>query len=183
MIPDRDSVELELLILRCCRGDSRAQEELVRRFERSLFYFVRRIVRDEANAWDAMQKTWLRIFRGLSKPLPPSALKAWLFRVARNTALNHVRDERRHQISTDEAIEMHAEASDSVGFSSDDAEEIHLALDRLNLADREALTLFFLEELSVREMSEVLGAPEGTFRSRLHFAKQRLRTILEKRND
>lgn len=183
MSRDGEAIELELMLLRCRRGDPAAQEQLVRRFEKTLFYFIQRIVRNEANAWDVLQKTWIRVFPGLSKPLPPEALTAWLFRVARNTALNHVRDEKRHQAVSSREFETHVATADSSGFDAHDAEEIHHGLDQLNLADREALTLYFLDELSVREMGEVLGEPEGTIKSRLHFAKQRLRKILEKRHD
>lgn len=180
---NRDTLELELLLLRCRRGDQLASETLVRRFERPLLYYIRRMVQDEPTAWDALQKTWIRVFAGLSKPPPAEALRAWLFRIARNTALNHLRDERRHQASTEEPIEDQAEPNDSTTFDADCAEQIHAALDQLSLNDREALTLFFLEELTIREISDVLESPEGTIKSRLHFAKRRLRKILESHND
>ena len=76
-----------------------------------------------------------------------------------------------------------APADDSSRFSDDDAEEVHHALDQLNLSDREALALYFLEELSVREIADVLGVPAGTVKSRLYFARKRLRQIMEKRHD
>jgi len=180
---DRESVELDLLLLRCRRGQPNALEELVRRFERPLFYFIRRVVQNEAHAWDALQKTWIRVFAGLPKASGKPGLKAWLYRVARNTALNHVRDESRHHTIQVEHSDELSPIDDSSGFSDEDAEEVHHALDQLNLSDREALTLHFLEELSVREIAEVLGVPAGTVKSRLHFARQRLRQILEKRND
>ena len=183
MTHDRESVELELLLLRCRRGDSKAQEELVRRFEKTLFYFIRRTVQDEAQAWDALQKTWIRVFAGLPGLQSAPGLKPWLFRVARNTTLNHLRDEQRHQTTASEDLESYPAAEAADGFSSEDAEEIHRALDQLNVTDREALTLHFLDELSIQEIGEVLDAPAGTIKSRLHFAKQRLRHILEKRND
>ena len=112
-----------------------------------------------------------------------AGLKAWLYRVARNTALNHVRDEIRHQTIQVERADELAPADDSSRFSDDDAEEVHHALDQLNLSDREALALYFLEELSVREIADVLGVPAGTVKSRLYFARKRLRQIMEKRHD
>lgn len=180
--PDRETVELELLLLKCRRGEPPAFEALVRRFERPLFYFIRRVVQNEARAWDVLQETWIRAFAGLRKGFAHSGLKAWLYRVARNTAINHVRDESRQHAALAERFDEQSGLEDSSGFCSDDAEEIHHALDRLDLSDREALTLYFLEDMSVREIAEVVGVPEGTVKSRLHFAKQRLRKILEKRN-
>jgi RNA polymerase sigma factor (sigma-70 family) len=179
---DREDVELELLLLRCHRGQLNALEELVRRFERPLFYFIRRIVKDEAHAWDALQKTWIRVFADLPRVSGKTRRKAWLYRVARNTALNHVRDESRHRAVQVTDTDQLSGIDDSNGFSDEDAEEVHRALDQLNLSDREALTLYFIEDLSVEEIADVLGIPAGTVKSRLYFARQRLRTILEKRH-
>lgn len=178
---ERECVELDLLLLRCRRGQPGALEELVRRFERPLFYFIRRVIQNEADSWDALQKTWIRVFAGLPKASASPSLKAWLYRVARNTALNHVRDEGRHEAIQVENPDELPPIDDSSGFSEEDAEEVHRALDQLGLSDRESLTLYFLEELSVREIAEVLGVPAGTVKSRLHFARQRLRKIMEKR--
>jgi RNA polymerase sigma-70 factor (ECF subfamily) len=179
---DRELIELELLLLRCRRGRPNAFEELIARFERPLLYFIRRIVGNEPGAWDALQKTWIRVFAGLPKLSTTLELKAWLYRVARNTALNHVRDEGRHAaVHVNDLLELSPPKGNC--FSADDAEEVHRALDLLDLGDREILTLHFLEEFSVDEVAGVLGIPAGTAKSRLHTARKRLRAILEKRHD
>lgn len=174
-------VELELLLLRCRRADGASLEQLVRRFERPLFFFIRRIVRNEASDWDALQNTWIRVFAALPKMRDPAGLTAWLYRIARNTALNHVRDEARQQSDFVDDADTLPGTSDADDFRLEDAEEIHKALDQLALPDREVLTLFFLDELTIAETAHVLDAPAGTIKSRLHFAKRRLRLILEKR--
>ena len=65
---DKDTVARELLALRCRRGDRAALEELIRTWELRLLYFIRRIVRDEADAWDVLQQTWLRVLGGIDQP-------------------------------------------------------------------------------------------------------------------
>jgi RNA polymerase sigma-70 factor (ECF subfamily) len=60
----------------------------------------------------------------------------------------------------------------------DNTEQVHHALEQLPLLQREALTLFFLQELSLEEMAVLLGVPMGTVKSRLHYAKKAIRTIL-----
>lgn len=174
---NRQELELELIMLRHRRGDLQALPELVASFERPLFYFLRRIVRDESQAWDVMQKTWMRIISSPPQTGNGRSLKVWLYRVARNTALNHIRDEHRH-----DAAELQGEVDpveDPESFDAADAEEIHAALDRLSRCDREVLTLHFLEQLSTRELSDVLDIPQGTVKWRLHVAKRNLRTQLE----
>src|SRR6516164_1720898 len=54
------------LAIRCCRGDRTALEELIRTWERPLLYFIRRLVHDEADAWDVLQKTWVQVLSGIS---------------------------------------------------------------------------------------------------------------------
>ena len=68
----------------------------------------------------------------------------------------------------------------TVNFSFDDAEQVHYGLGRLSLPHREVLTLFFLQDLSIEHISEVLSVPQGTVRSRLYHAKRMLKAILEK---
>src|SRR5215470_8628849 len=77
--------------MRCRRGDRMALEELIRTWERPLLYFIRRLVHDEADAWDVLQKTWMKVLSGISSLDEPGSLAPWLFRVARNTAFRHDR--------------------------------------------------------------------------------------------
>ena len=65
-------------------------------------------------------------------------------------------------------------------MSLDDAEQVHYGLRRISLPHREILTLFFLQDLSVEEIADVVGIPFGTVKSRLYYAKRALRTVLEK---
>jgi len=65
---DKDAVARELLAMRCRRGDRTALEELIRTWERPLLYFIRRLVHDEADAWDVLQKTWVKVLSGISSP-------------------------------------------------------------------------------------------------------------------
>ena len=74
---DRDAVAQESLAVRCRRGDRAALEELVRCWEERLLYFIRRLIRDETDAWDVLQKTWVRVLAGigsLDDPAEPGAV-------------------------------------------------------------------------------------------------------------
>ncbi len=78
---------------------------------------------------------------------------------------------------------MHPEAGEAGGFDCafiafNDAEQVHHALDQLPLAQREALALYFLEDLSIDDIAAVLGVAVGTVKSRLHYGKQAIRKIL-----
>ena len=179
MSRDKEAVARELLAIRCRRGDRTALEELIRTWERPLLYFIRRLVHDEADAWDVLQKTWVKVLSGISSLDDPRSLAPWLYRVARNTAFSHARSlELPHESLTDYPD---ASAADLVGgrVEFEDTEQVHRGLLSLSLAHREVLTLFFLEDLSVEEVAAILGVPPGTVKSRLHYAKQALRKVIE----
>jgi RNA polymerase sigma-70 factor (ECF subfamily) len=153
-------------------------EELVRTWERPLLYYIRRLVHDETEAWDILQKTWLRVLRGISELIDPRSLSPWLFRVARNTAFSHTRlRQPMHEPLTHQEALVNGQPSEQ--FEYEDAEQVHRALLSLSLPHREVLTLFFLEDLSVEEVATVLGVPPGTVKSRLHYAKAALRKVLQ----
>jgi RNA polymerase sigma-70 factor (ECF subfamily) len=172
---DKDTVARELLAVRCRRGDRAALEELVRAYEGRLFYFVRRLVREETDAWDVLQKTWVRVLTGIGALDDPGRLVPWLYRIARNTALTHVR-------FNEPAAELPADvpdpgAADPADF--EDADAVHHGLLKLSLQHREVLTLFFLEDMSVDEIADVLNLPHGTVKSRLYYAKHALRKVID----
>ena len=84
-----EAIYEELLALRCRRGEKAALEELVRTWEKRLFYFIRRLVDNEADAWDVLQETWACVLSGISALREPRSLGPWLYRVARHAAFNH----------------------------------------------------------------------------------------------
>jgi RNA polymerase sigma-70 factor (ECF subfamily) len=175
---DKDAVARELLALRCRRGDRAALEELVRAWEGRLLYFIRRLVREESDAWDVLQQTWIKILNGIGSLRDPRSLAPWLYRIARNTALTHARVREQHE-SLEDHPDAFASGSAEGQLEFEDAEQVHRGLLSLSLPHREVLTLFFLDDLSIEETAAVLGVPPGTVKSRLYYAKLALRKAIE----
>ncbi|HEX2973965.1 MAG TPA: RNA polymerase sigma factor [Tepidisphaeraceae bacterium] len=178
MISDADLIRCELLVLRCQRRDTRAAAELVTLFEKPLLYYLRRLVGSEADAWDLLQETWMSVFRSLPHLRDTRALPAFLYRTARNHALAQLR-KRDADLRLYAAVDTPQPTTDpEPTFTPDDAAAVHAALDTLSLPHREALTLFFLEDLSIEEIASVLEIPPGTVKSRLYHAKKALGAVL-----
>jgi len=176
----KQEIYCELLVLRCRRRQEGAFEELVRLWEQRLFYYVRRLVQAEEDAWDVLQQTWLSAFKGIGSLRDPGRLPVWLYRIARNRAISHLRARYARQLPIDEESGVaEIEGNDNAG-AFDDAEQVHHGLSRLAPGQREVLTLFFLEDLTTAEIAEVLAVPLGTVKSRLHHAKRALRDVLER---
>jgi RNA polymerase sigma factor (sigma-70 family) len=171
---------LEALLHRCRAGDEEALDELIRRWERKLFYYVRRLVEHEADAWDILQRTWIRVLKGIRGVRDPGKLVPWLYRVARNAAMSHRQSLLARERWVDREALVEELAAADVRDTQWTAEEVHHAMDSLSAHHRDALTLFFLEELSVEDMASVLGVPEGTVKSRLFYGKRALRESLDK---
>jgi RNA polymerase sigma factor (sigma-70 family) len=176
----KDAIYCELLVLRCQRGQKDALEELVSSWEKRLFYYIRRLIDDEQTAWQVLQETWLKVLPGIRKLREPRKLPAWLYSIARKTAISHLRAEYKRQalFETDEIA--NSSEQENCELSLDDAEQIHYGLGRISLPHREILTLFFLQDLSLQEIACVLSVPRGTVKSRLHYARRALRAVLEK---
>jgi RNA polymerase sigma-70 factor, ECF subfamily len=173
---DKQMLESALLTVRWQGGDRSAFDGIVRLWEQSLFYYLRRLSPSEADAWECLQETWLKVFRSLASLRDPQALPAFLYRTARNTAIS------RHRLREFDQIDAQTDAvSDTLEdpiTHFDNAEQVHHALAQLPLPQREALTLYFLQDLSLDAMAVLLGIPTGTVKSRLHYAKLALRKIL-----
>jgi RNA polymerase sigma-70 factor, ECF subfamily len=168
----------EWIALRCQHGEPGAFADLVSEMERPLLYFAQKLVNDGDKALDVIQEVWLKAFRTIHRLENPKMLRAWLYRLTRGLAIDHVRkevaDERREQLHAEE-LDISTEEQT---FAEEDAAALHRALDGLDIRHREVLVLHFLEEMTVSEIGVVLGCPAGTVKSRLHYAKRALQTSL-----
>jgi RNA polymerase sigma-70 factor (ECF subfamily) len=174
---DKQLIESALLVVRWKRGDRAAFDGIVRLWERSLFYYLRRLVTSEADAWELLQETWLKVFKTLGSLRDPRAFPAFLYRTARNAAIARLRRPEFFALD-DGAGQICDQRGEDAIADLHDVEQVHHALGQLPLLQREALTLFFLQELTLDEMAVLLGVPTGTVKSRLHYAKQAIRKIL-----
>ena len=180
MTEQADRLYERLLVLRCQTGDDDAYRELVDRFGRRLQYYLRKLLARADRADDLAQEVWIDVLRQLPNLQDAGAFTAWLYRIAHGKAVLDARRNGRLPPTTPE-VDGLVERAEQVEepFSPDDAARIHAALDRLDQVQREVLVLRFLEDLSYEEISQIVGCPVGTVRSRLHYAKSQLRRLLE----
>ena len=178
---DKNEIYCELLVTRCRRGDRNAFQELVRLFERRLVYYLVRLTSNEQEAWDILQQTWIKVFRGLKSVRDTRRFTPWLYTIARRTAIDRIRKLSRESecmAQNDNWENVSAEDAEIEQFA--DAQLVHYGLGKLPLLHREILSLHFLEQFTIPEITEILELPEGTVKSRLHRAKQALKKILLK---
>jgi RNA polymerase sigma factor (sigma-70 family) len=175
-----DEIYVELLVVRCQRHDLDAWDELVRRYNDRLVYYIRQLVADEEQAASLVQDVWVGVLRNLRTLQQHDRLAPWLYTIARRVVMNHLRRRYASPSQPQEEPDETAAPDDCDGRTLfDNAELVHFGLSRIGWIEREVLTLFFLQDLSVAEVARVLNIPAGTVKSRLSRARRDLRLVLE----
>lgn len=180
MSSSKDLVRSELLAIQYRRGDPEAMAELVLIWQDPLYYYVRRLVPEDEEALDVVQDVWVLVIRRFRQLRNPAAFPAWLFKIARSVAYGRVRKSRPQEMLTVDSFASQEEGEeDSDPLAQFTAERVHEGLTRVSVAHRDCLTLHFIEGFSLAEVSQIVGVPVGTVKSRLHYAKKALRRVLE----
>ena len=166
------------LMLAFQRGDERALEALFDRWATRLLRFLARMVRDEAVAEELVQETFLRVHRARERYSPDAKFSTWLFAVAANVYRSQMRRIRPPEVPLEEDREIRAPGNPGAELEAEDlAEVVRRAVAALPPKYRDALILFYFQNMDVRETARTLGVPEGTVKARLH----RGRAMLEQR--
>jgi len=179
---EQDKLSDAILVLRCQKRDESAFRELVDRWQPRLYYYVRRIVEEENAVWDVLQESWLAVFQKIRKLENPRKFPAWLYKISHNKAVSLLRKEGKYVQIAEAQMADYSENNGTIGVAKEQAELAHKLLAKLKLAHREILTLYFLEGFSIKEMAGILEVSEGTVKSRLHYAKHKLREALKGAN-
>jgi len=168
------------------RGDRDAFAALMARYQNRLYRYLLRWVRDHAAAEDLFQQTWMRILASLHRYDAGRNFDAWLFAIARNLVMDHLRS--RKPDSIEEPVAEGLSLSDSIAtdvpgaleqlLRSERAAQVQRALESQPPVFREILSLRFEEEMKLEEIAEVLSVPLGTVKSRLARALEHLRTVM-----
>ncbi|MFZ0433229.1 MAG: sigma-70 family RNA polymerase sigma factor [Candidatus Acidiferrales bacterium] len=185
-------VGLEADVLQLRRGDLDALSALIARYQNRLYRYLLRLVRQPAEAEDLFQQTWLRVSEKIRSYDPSRNFDAWLFTLARNLALDHLRRIRPQSLDEPlggdaggETMVTRLVSSDPVPLDRMLARErtghLAVALEGLPVIYREVLSLRFEEEMKLEEIAVVLGAPLSTVKSRLRRSLEQLREALESR--
>ncbi len=175
------------LVASAVRGSQDAFHELVTRFERPVYSLIARMVQDPATAEDLAQETFVKAYRSLRSYDPSRKLSSWLFKIAHNTTIDHLRRHAPDTVSleappeedgrgglaavlADGSVENPAAAAER----RDMARSLERAISRLRPEYRESVVLFYIEGASYQEICESTGLPLGTVKTNLHRARKEL---------
>ncbi len=180
-----------LLIADLCEGDETALAPLVEKYKRMVYRLAMQITKNHADADDVMQETFIKVYRSIRTFRKDAAFETWLYRIAVNEALNFVkRRERQRESTLETASEAEYEAITRYRAQIDNDPHAHAekaelrhhvteAVNNLSLKHRTVVILHEFEGLTHAEIASILNCSEGTVRSRLHYARKKLRTLLK----
>ncbi len=189
--PDRprlDALDDERLVALTRGGSQEAYAVLVERYSDYVYTIAVRVLGDEDDAADAAQEAFVRAYRAIGRFRGDAKFSSWLYRIATNRALTHLKRRRRRAPSVDIDAGPHIESAadveptltrpDDAVLESEFRERVRRAVSRLPDRYRTVITLFYLEQRSYREVADALGLPMGTLKTHLHRGRAMLREII-----
>ena len=172
-------------------GDVAAFDFLVQKYRERLFSIVYNLTSNREDAADLVQDAFIKAFSSIRRFQGKSSFFTWLYRIAVNTALSHLKKHRLRRFFSLENINDEASSTEIVealsvrtktekgAMLNELQERLNEALQKLSPKHRTVVVLFEIEGLSHQEISEIMGCSVGTVRSRLHYAKQQLQAYLQ----
>ena len=170
MTRERLHLEDQLLVMDAQDGSARAMDGLVKRWQKRLWRHARRLTGDREAAWDVTQSAWYDIIRRLRKLHDPAGFPAWAYKITTCKSIDWIKKKKRNKSVPLEDLEVMA----SDVKTTSDIEEF---IAKLDIDKRAVLSLYYFEELSIAEISEILKIPAGTVKSRLHTARNELKKL------
>lgn len=180
------------LITRALAGREESFEELVRRYQRPIVAYVYRMVGDYDSALDLTQEVFIRIYNSLGRYRPEFKFSTWIYRIAHNAAIDHLR---RSDSSRTEDLEVEGEGGqtfqrplaskaptpEQLSERNERRGEIEEVIRQLPPAYRELIVLRHAHDFSYDEIAEVTGLPLGTVKNRIFRAREAMRAQLVER--
>ncbi len=180
------------IVRRVQEGDVAAFDQLVLKYRGRVYGVVYNMTSNREDASDLTQDAFIKSFQSINRFQGQSAFFTWLYRIAVNSTLTHLRKNRLRtffsfeKINEDDKVsaEVIAALTDNTGadqetFARELQEKLNEAMQKLSIRHRTVITLFEIDGLGHQEIAEIMNCSVGTVRSRLHYAKQLLQSELQ----
>ena len=162
-------------------GSDEAFEELVVRYQKQIYAFIYRMIHDMEEAKDLTQKTFINAIQGLRGFRRESSFKTWLYRIASNVSINHLRQNSRESIELDESFRGNEKSPLSTLMEEEKLDDIREGVNWLPERQRLALCLRVYDGLSCSETATVMGCSEGAVKTHYHHAVKKLKAMLKEK--
>ena len=180
-------------VIKAQQGDLAAYDALVTRHRGRIFAMIRNMIHHEADAWDLSQEVFIKAWHALPRFEAKARFSTWLYRIAHNAVYDWTRKRRiesagelddtilsRDRIDPSSATTPSADESPDESLANGELRvKIEHALGKLSAEHRQVVILKDVQGLSYKEISSIMDSTLGTVMSRLHYARQKLQTLLK----
>ena len=169
------------LIRAYLKGKDTAFDSLFRRWERPLFSFVFRLMRDPQAAEDVFQQTWMKVLKGLSDYHEKGKFSSWLFGIANHCCIDEIRKKTRARINDCvsaagmDNFESQVSNPERKLLKSEELQLLEKAVDRLPLEQKQVVLMRLHGEMPFKEIARILDSPLNTILGRMHYAMNNLK--------
>ena len=190
-IADRVIDEVQNLVSRAIEGDIDAFDQIMLLYRERLYGVIYNMTFNHEDAADLTQESFVKAFRSLSKFKRKSSFFTWLYRIGVNLTLTHLKRKKARKFFSFDQLSDHKKSKEVLAeFSSSEKssikttllnelhEKLNEALSKLSDKHRTIVVLFEIDGLSHKEIASIMKCTEGTVRSRLHYAKLQLQSLL-----
>jgi RNA polymerase sigma-70 factor (ECF subfamily) len=178
------------VIRRVQAGDVAAFDALVRKYRERVYGVIYNLTSNREDASDLTQEAFIKAFQSINRFQGQSAFFTWLYKIAVNNTLTHLRKNKLRRFFSLNTVQpdaagteivenlMHGNSASREAYLRELQEKLNEAMQKLSIKHRTVITLFEIDGLNHTEIAEIMGCSEGTVRSRLHYAKQFLQNEL-----
>jgi RNA polymerase sigma-70 factor (ECF subfamily) len=168
------------LIRRIAAGDREAFRMLFEAYQQPLFRYLARLMRDEAVARELTNDVMIEVWKGAARFEGRAKVRTWVYGIAHNKAVDQIR--KRSELPWDDKVaERLADCGPSPldSAEAEDSRRLMLGLlEQLSPDHRAVIQLTYYEGLSIKEIAEIMSCPEATVKTRMHYARRQLKTLL-----
>lgn len=175
----KDSTD-QVLVTRCLNGDFSAFREIIDRYQKVIFNMIFRMTQDFDNAEELTQAVFVKVYENLNKYNTRFKLYSWIYRIAVNETINFIKRNKKNQ-ELSEDYESDEKNPAAKAHETEQSKIISQAIGELNPDFRIIIVLRHFLDYSYRDLSDILGLPEKTVKSRLYAARQILAESLTKK--
>jgi len=179
-------VEDKQLIRQVLKGNRHAFQQLVERYQNYAFTIALRIVHSREEAEEVAQDAFLKVYQQLGTFEDKSKFSTWLYTIVYRTAIDHTRRRRLNAYSLDDD-DAYLQLADDPGAAPAEAlhredlrEQLSIAIKRLKPVDGSIVTLFYLNDASIKEIAEITELSVSNIKTRLHRLRETLRRVLSR---
>lgn len=187
----QEACEDALFIERVQAGEVAIFDKLINKYRERLYSVIYNLTSNREDAADLTQEAFIKAFRSINKFKGKSSFFTWVYRIAVNTTISHLKKNRFRRFFSFDTIQEEGASSEVLDLLSSKVtsektvflkelqEKLNEALQTLSIPHRTVIILHEIEGLSHQEIARIVDCSEGTVRSRLHYAKQQLQVLLK----